>query len=80
MTRISLFTFRVSEEERAMLAALASSLSRSQSDALRVVLRNASEHLMTKSGMDGGRGAPEPGPKMRGKTGATRGRRVIRHE
>lgn len=41
MARIDTFTLRVNPEERRMIDALARKLERSQSDAIRVVLRKA---------------------------------------
>jgi hypothetical protein len=41
MRRLDTFTFKCSDEERRMIAALAKRLDRSQSDAVRVVLRKA---------------------------------------
>lgn len=47
MSRIDTFTFRVNENERRVLAALADYLNRSQSDALRVLIREAARELLT---------------------------------
>ena len=41
MRRVDTFTFKCSDEERRMIDALARKLERSQSDAIRVVLRKA---------------------------------------
>lgn len=47
MSRIDTFTFRVNANERRILAALAEYLNRSQSDALRVLIREAARELIT---------------------------------
>ena len=41
MRRVDTFTFKCSDDERRMIAALARRLDRTQSDAIRVVLRRA---------------------------------------
>jgi len=47
MSRIDTFTFRVNADERRILAALADYLNRSQSDALRLLIREAARELIT---------------------------------
>lgn len=49
MSRIDTFTFRVNADERRILAALANYLNRSQSDALRLLIREAARELMTNA-------------------------------
>ncbi|GIL15286.1 MAG: hypothetical protein BroJett039_04590 [Chloroflexota bacterium] len=47
MMRNNRFTFVCSEDERRILAALADYLNRSQSDALRLLIREAARELIT---------------------------------
>lgn len=47
MARIDTFTFRVSKNEKLMLASLAASLQRTQSDAIRLLIREAVNQLET---------------------------------
>jgi len=46
MARITTFTLRVNAEERRILASLAARLERSQSDAVRVLIREAARDLL----------------------------------
>ena len=45
MTRLDTFTFRVDDEERKMIIGLSNKLQRSQSDAVRWILREAFKQL-----------------------------------
>ena len=45
MARMDTFTFRVDEEEKRLLAALASRLQRNQSDTMRLLLRESAQAL-----------------------------------
>ncbi len=49
MSRVEIFAFRVNADERRLIAALANRLQRSQSDAVRLVVREAARELMSKS-------------------------------
>jgi|GEM_PF-2587628 3-methyladenine DNA glycosylase AlkC len=49
MSRIGTFTFRVNAEERRLLTALADYLQRSQSDALRWLIRQAAREVLTNA-------------------------------
>ncbi len=50
MSRIGTFTFRINADERRILAALADRLQRSQSDAIRLLIRTAAEELNANAG------------------------------
>jgi hypothetical protein len=52
MSRIDTFTFRVNTNERRMLKALAERLQRSQSDAVRLLIREAARELVVNSNHD----------------------------
>jgi len=58
MSRIDTFTFRVNPNERRLLAALAERLQRSQSDAVRWLVREAACELGVFVTDDGGRAGP----------------------
>ena len=45
MTRCDIFTFRISQDERRLISALAERLQRTQSDAVRFVVVNAAREL-----------------------------------
>lgn len=45
MSRVTTFTFRVTKDERRMLDTLAKNLQRSQSDAIRLLIREATREL-----------------------------------
>jgi len=45
MTRCDIFTFRISQDERRLISALAERLQRTQSDAVRFVVINAAREL-----------------------------------
>ncbi len=47
MTRLDTFTFRVDDEERNMIARLSKRLQRTQSDAVRLLVREAFQQLDT---------------------------------
>jgi hypothetical protein len=49
MSRIDLFTLRVNDAERRMIALIAERLQRSQSDAVRLLIREAARELETQS-------------------------------
>jgi uncharacterized protein (DUF1778 family) len=48
MARIDTFTLRVNRDERRMLAAVAERLQRTQSDAVRLLIREAARELIAK--------------------------------
>ncbi len=48
MPRQDTFTFRVNADERQLIAALADRLQRSQSDAVRLLIREAAHELLDK--------------------------------
>jgi hypothetical protein len=50
MSRVNAFTFRINAEERRLLAALANRLQRSQSDTVRLLIREAAKELVTSDG------------------------------
>ena len=65
MRRVDTFTFKCSDEERRMIDALARKLERSQSDAIRVVLRKAAVDAgawFEQPESAGWRGRPEAEP------------------
>jgi hypothetical protein len=49
MSRIDLFTLRVNDAERRMIALIAERLQRSQSDAVRLLIREAARELEMQS-------------------------------
>ncbi len=58
MPRRDTFTFRVNADERQLIAALADRLQRSQSDAVRLLIREAAHELLGKpDATDAGRQA-----------------------
>lgn len=50
MARDDAFAFRVSDEERRMIEKIAENLQRTQSDAVRLLIRGAARELEAKSG------------------------------
>lgn len=50
MARYKRFTFYCDQQERALIAAVAERLERSQSDAIRLVMRNVAQELGVASG------------------------------
>ena len=55
MARKSHFTFRINEKEQLMIARLSERLQRSQSDAIRLVIREAAKSLDTMNAATGAR-------------------------
>lgn len=55
MARKSHFTFRINEKEQRMIARLSECLQRSQSDAIRLVIREAAKSLDTTKSTAGAR-------------------------
>ena len=49
MTRGAIFGFRVNQDERRMIEALAARLQRTQSDAVRLIVREAAQELLCPS-------------------------------
>jgi hypothetical protein len=50
MSRVTTFAFRCNTDERRILASLAANLQRSQSDAVRWLIRNAADELKAEQG------------------------------
>ena len=48
MSRYFVFTFRVNQEEREMISAMAKQLQRTQSDAIRLIIREAADSLLNR--------------------------------
>ena len=48
MSRFIVFTFRVNQKERQMISAMANQLQRTQSDAIRLIIREAADSLLNR--------------------------------